>query len=345
MQMNRRNMIGLTAAAALTTIAAPALAQEVTLRLHQFLPATADVPVNILDVWADKVEADSGGRIKIERYPAMQLGGTPPELVDQVTDGVVDIIWTVIGYAPGRFPQAEVFELPFFMGAKDARAASRAFYSLAEERMMDTDFKDLHVLGLWVHGPGMIHGNRPILSVADLQGFKVRAPNRMMTTTLDGLGATSVGMPVPAVPEALSKGVIDGAVVPWEVTSSLHLEELVNNHTEFGDAALYTTTFLFAMNKDSYAGLPDDLKAVIDANSGLEFSGFAGQVMEDGDPVGRAAAVAHGNTIHMLTPDQVAEWQAATKPFADAWVADMDARGLDGTGLVARARELMAANR
>ncbi|MFN3664043.1 TRAP transporter substrate-binding protein, partial [Yoonia sp.] len=215
MTMTHRILAAVLAA----SLGSAASAQDVTLRLHQFLPAQANVPAHILDVWADKVEADSDGRIRIERYPSMQLGGSPPQLIDQVIDGVADIIWTLPGYTPGRFPQLEVFELPFI--SPDAEATSRAFWELAEERMMDSDFAAFKPLGLWVHGPGVIHANRPVTDIADLDGLKLRGPTRVITNLLTDLGATAIGMPVPAVPEALSRGVIDGAVIPWEVVPSL----------------------------------------------------------------------------------------------------------------------------
>ncbi len=337
MKTTRRAMLGLMTAALLGTSAA---AQEVTLRLHQFLPAQANVPAHILDVWADKVEADSDGRIKIDRFPAMQLGGTPPQLIDQAIDGVADIIWTVAGYTPGRFPQVEVFELPFI--SPDAEATSRAYWELAEERMMDTEFASFKPLGLWVHGPGVMHTSRPITDVADLNGLKLRAPTRTTTTLFTGLGATSVGMPVPAVPESLSKGVIDGAVIPWEVVPALKVQELVNNHTEFPGEALYTTAFIFAMNNAAYDGLPDDLKAVIDANSGLEFSAFAGRTMQEYDAPGRELAVGAGNNIITLNDEQVAAWKEAAQPTIDNWIAEADAAGIDGTGLYEAAIALIA---
>lgn len=339
MTITRRILLGALAAA---SISSAAVAQEVTLRLHQFLPAQANVPAQILDVWADKVEADSGGRIKVDRFPSMQLGGTPPQLIDQAIDGVADIIWTVAGYTPGRFPQLEVFELPFL--SPDAEATSRAFWELAETRMMETDFADFKPLGLWVHGPGVIHSNRPITDVADLRGLKLRAPTRTTTTLFTELGATAVGMPVPAVPEALSRGVIDGAVIPWEVVPALKVQELVSNHTEFPGAALYTTAFIMAMNQDAYDALPADLQAVIDANSGLEFSAFAGRTMQEYDAPGRALAAARGNNIITLNADQVAAWRAASQPTIDNWIAAADAAGIDGTGLFEEATALIAKN-
>ena len=317
-----------------------ALAQEVTLRLHQFLPAQANVPKHILDPWADRVEQQSGGRIKIERYPAMQLGGTPPQLIDQVTDGTVDIVWTLPGSTPGRFPSVEVFELPFMM--TNAEAASRAYWDIFETRMKDTEFKDVHILAAWVHGPGLIHSRSPIASLDDMEGQKLRAPTRIINALLGQLGATPIGMPVPAIPENLSKGVIDGAVIPWEVTTALKVPELVKNHTEFGgERALYTTAFVLAMNKAKYDSLPDDLKKVIDDNSGQELSALAGRTMAEDDAPGRKAAVDLGNNIIELPADEVAKWEAAAKPVIDSWVAEMDGKGKDGTGLLEEARTLI----
>ena len=113
--------------------------QEVTLRLHQFLAAAANVPTHILDPWADAIEEQSDGRIRIERHAAMSLGGTPPQLYDQAVEGVVDIVWTLPGNTPGRFPATEVFELPFMM--TNAEATSRAYWDLFESKMKDTEFK------------------------------------------------------------------------------------------------------------------------------------------------------------------------------------------------------------
>ena len=333
----RALLAGLSALA--MTAAAPVLAQEVTLTLHQFLPAQANVPRLILDVWADKVEANSNGRIEIERYPAMQLGGTPPDLIDQAIDGVADIVWAVNGFTPGRFPHTEVFELPFM--TSDARATSYAYWTMFEEHMADTDFADLKILGTWVHGPGMLHTKTPVAAPEDLQGMKIRGGSRMVNQLLELLGAEPIGMPVTAIPESLSKGVIDGTTIPWEVTTSLKVPELVGNHTEFDGPAIYNLTFVLAMNKDRYESLPDDLKAVIDANSGLDFSVFAGGAMADADGPAREAAVANGNTIVTISAEDAAVWEERARPVYDAWIADMAEKGIDGQALIDQARALM----
>ena len=341
---NRRKLVGFVGAAAIAALstgftATTALAQEVTLKLHQFLPAQANVPKLVLDVWADNVEKDSGGRIKVDRYPSMQLGGKPPELMDQAIDGVADIVWTVVGYTPGRFPSTEVFELPFMM--TNARAASRAYWEMFDKHWKDTEFKDVHILGTWVHGPGMIHTKDPVNQPSDLQGMKIRGGSRAVNSLLTKLGATPVGMPVPAVSEGLSKGVIDGTTIPWEVTTALKVSELVHNHTEFSGKALYVLTFVLAMNKDKYASLPDDLKKVIDDNSGLEFSVFAGGTQADSDGPARQVAVDLGNNIITIDEVGTAEWRKLSQPIYDEWVADMNAKGKDGQALIDEARMLI----
>ncbi|QAX31330.1 TRAP transporter substrate-binding protein [Leisingera sp. NJS204] len=336
----RRKLLGAAGAAALAMFGAmPAFAQEVTLKLHQFLPAQANVPKLILDVWADNVEESSGGRIKVDRFPSMQLGGKPPELMDQAIDGVADIVWTVVGYTPGRYPSTEVFELPFMM--TNARAVSHAYWEMFDKHMKDTEFKDVHILGTWVHGPGLIHTADPVETPEDLEGMKIRGGGRSVNALLTELGATPVGMPVPAIPEGLSKGVIDGTTIPWEVTAALKVPELVENHTEFTGKALYTLTFVLAMNKEKYESLPDDLKKAIDENSGLEFSVFAGGTQADSDGPSREMALDLGNTVITLDEEQTAVWRERSQPIYDKWIADMAEKGIDGNALIEEASGLI----
>ncbi len=152
---------------------------------------------------------------------------------------------------------------------------------------------------------------------------------------------TPVGMPVPAVSEALSKGVIDATTIPWEVTAALKVPELVKNHTEFGDKSLYTLTFVLAMNKAKYEKLPADLRKVIDDNSGLEFSAFAGKTMEASDGPARANAVKLGNNIIGLNDEQIEQWRKASMPIYDEWIASMKEQGIDGQALVDKAQSLI----
>ena len=343
--MKRRNLMKTVAAAAFALGLAPATlsAQEVTLRLHQFLPPPAPVPAHILKPWAAKVEERAGGALKIEHYDAMSLGGRPNDLIDQAIDGTADIIMTVVGYTPGRFPKTEVFELPFMM--TNPVATAKAFWQLTEAELQNEEYKDVKILGAWVHGPGMIHSKEPIASLEDMAGKKLRGPTRVITDMLNELGATPVGMPLHAIPESLSKGVIDATVIPWEVTTAVRVSELVGNHTEFGGPeSLYTATIILAMNKERYESLPENIRAAIDAESGEVLSAFAAQVMWDYDAPARQIAVDRGNNIITLDEAEVARWKEKAQPVIDRWVADMETKGIDGRALIQQAKDLIVKN-
>jgi TRAP-type C4-dicarboxylate transport system substrate-binding protein len=336
--MTMKSMIA--AAVALGAMTASAYAQEVTLRFHQMLPPQATIPSKAITPWMEKVMADSGGRIKIEKFDAMALGGTPPQLVDQVTDGVVDFVWTVIGYTPGRYPSTEAFELPFMV--TKGEATSRAFQEYCEKHCAK-EFEGMKVIAWHAHGPGLIHSKNPVNTLEDMKGLKIRGGSRIINQMLEKLGSTPVGMPVPAVTEALSKGVIDATTIPWEVTPSLKVSELVKNHTGFtGANGLYTQTFVVGMSLAAYNALPDDLKKVIDANSGMETAAMFGKAMDDGDAAGLKIAQGLNNNIITLDEAETKRWKDAAAPLVDGWIAEMSGKGLDGKALVEEARALIA---
>ena len=340
--IQRRTLLQSTAAAVLGAPALSGLAQQsVTLRFHTFMAPQSSVWLTMHKPWMEKVEKESGGRIKFEGYPAMQLGGTPVQLYDQAKDGVVDIVWTLPGNTAGRFPRIEAFELPFMMN--HAEATSKAYWEYVQTVAID-EFKDTQVLALHVHGPGVIHTtDKPVQSVADLRGLKLRAPTRQVTKLMGSLGATPVGMPLPGIPDALGKGTINGCVIPWEVVPSVKVHELTKFHAEFDPAggSLYTTTFVMAMNKARYASLPPDLKKVIDNNSGMATSAWLGKVQQDNDPLGRKAAVERKNTIFTVSVAEAQEFRRKSRAIEVEWMEDMNKRGFDGRKLLDAARALI----
>ena len=343
-RISRRTVLAGTGAA----VAAPAvwtssvLAQSVVnLKLHHFLPPVSNGHARMLAPWAKKVEDASGGKIKIEIFASMQLGGTPPQLYDQARDGVADIVWTLPGSTPGRFPTTEVFELPFIC-ARRGIVNAQAAQEFADAHLKD-EVKDVKLLSYWAHDHGLIHTNKPIATMDDLKGLKLRNPTRLAGEAIKALGATSIGMPVPQVPEALAQKVIDGAVVPWEVVPAVKVQELTKFHTEIpGSPTLYTASFFLAMNKAKYDSMPADLRAIMDKESGLAFAKFAGAMWDE-----RAVAVSEdvkkrGNTVSSISEDEKAKWIKACEPVTAKWIEDVKAKSLDGAKLIAAAKELIA---
>ncbi|MEY4980043.1 MAG: C4-dicarboxylate-binding periplasmic protein precursor [Pseudomonadota bacterium] len=340
MKLSRRIWLACVAAGSLLA-AVPVQAQTVTLRLHQFLPPQAVIPARAIVPWAQKIEAESGGRIKVQLFHAMQMGGSPPQLFDQARDGVADITWTVLGYTPGRFNKAEVFELPF-MCSGGAEKCSRAFYEYVDKYAAD-EFKSVKLLAAHTHGPGLFHTKQPVAGLESLRGMKIRGGSRVINNMLVKLGATPVGMPVPAVTDALSKGVIDGTTIPWEVAPSVKITEMVKNHTTFaGKDGLYTQTFALSMNRAAYDKLPDDLKKVIDNNSGAELSAFFGRTMDEGDKIGYDIAVKAGNNIVALDAAETQRWRRTAGTVETDWINEMKGKNIDGAMLAKEARALIA---
>ena len=325
----------------LALVALPVSAQEVTLKVQHFLPPPSPAHAQFIKPWADAVTAESNGRIKVEIFAAMALGGRPPQLYDQVKDGVADVVWTLPGYTAGRFPKSEVFELPFMAASATATAqATQEFY----EKHLRDEFKDVHVLVMHAHAPGSFFTvSKPIMAVDDLKGLKIRAPTRIINEALKALGATPVGMPVPELPQALSRGVVDGATIPFEVALPLKAHEMVKHVTEIpGARGFYTSVFIYAMNKAKYDGLPADLKKVIDANSGMALARKVGKVWDEVEIPGREAAMAAKVQFHKMPAAEIAKMQAATQPVIDAWIKDMDGKGANGKMLVDDARAMIA---
>ena len=204
--------------------------------MHHFLPGTSNVHLNLITPWCDKINKESGDRLKCQIYPAMQLGGTPAQLFDQARDGVADIVWTIPTYSAGRFPKSEVFELPFF--TRSGKGSSQAYWHFVQKHALD-EYAGVKPLWLHTNDGSAFHltSAKGVKTLDDLQGLKIRAATRLNSRMLAALGATPVQMPLPAVPEAMAKGVIDGAMVPWEGVPAAKLQEIAHSHLDVAPGA------------------------------------------------------------------------------------------------------------
>ena len=331
--MKTRKLTGLIAAAALAAAAGTALAQEVTLKVHHFLPPSGNAHANLIVPWCDKIAKESANRLKCQIYPAMQLGGTPPQLFDQAKDGVADIVWTLPTYQAGRFTKAEVFELPFL--TKNATTASPALWDYVQKNALD-EFKGTKIIFMHMHDGAVFHfGKLGPKTLEELKGLKVRAPSRLGSKMIEALGMIPVQMPAPQVSEAISKGVVDGANIPWEVVTPFKLQEITKFHVEVpaNTPKPGNSIFIFAMNQAKYDSLPADLKKVIDANSGLETSKWAGKVFDQPEVEARKISQQRNNTFITITPAEYARWKKAADLVDDAWMKEAAAKGANGKAL------------
>lgn len=342
MTINRR-VVSLAASALAVAAAWPAAAQTVTLKVHHFLPGTSNVHVNLIKPWCDKIARESGDRLKCQIYPAMQLGGTPAQLFDQARDGVADIVWTIPTYSAGRFIKSEVFELPFF--TRSGKGSSQAYWAYVNKHAQD-EFKGVKPLWLHTNDGSSFHlsSAKGVKTLEELKGLKIRAATRLNSRMLAALGATPVQMPLPAVPEAMAKGVIDGAMVPWEGVPAAKLQEIAKSHLDVGAGApkFANSIFAFVMNQARYDALPAELKKVIDANAGAEASAWAGGTGFDSVVApNHKLATDRGNLVNALSDAEMARWAKASENVDDEWVKDVTAKGGNGAALLEDARALI----
>ena len=319
MRLARRTLL----ASMMATVAAPAVlrlaradAPAVMFKLHHYFSSVSGGHERFLAPWARKVEAESAGRIRIDIFPSMQLGGAPAQLLDQARDGLADIVWAVPSSTPGRFAKIEAFELPFVLSRR-ALVNSRAIEDYAASNLQD-EFREIHPICFSCRDHGVVHASRTVKSIENLKGLRLHVPNR------------------------LAGHAIDGCLDPWDVLPGLKLLDALKNHTDFAESGLSTATFVLAMNKAAYERLPRDLKAVIDSNAGQAAAGMAGAMWDLEAKAVTDMVRDRGDPITMLTAEEVAHWRKATEPVIVAWQKQMKERKLDGGKLIATVQALLA---
>ena len=343
MRVARRSFLAST----LASLAAPAVMRStradvppIALKLHHSFSAVSSVHDRFLAPWARQVAAESGGRLRVDVFPSMQLGGAPAQLFDQARDGAADIVWAAPGLIPGRFPKIATFELPF-LPSRRALVSSKALQDFAALYLKD-EFDEVRPLAFSCADRGVIHAVNPVRSIEDIKGLKLHVQTELAGEAIRALGAHPVPMPSAQLPVAISAGVVDGAVDPWHLVPPLRLNDLLKTHTDFSDLSLSSRTYVLAMNKAAYDRLPRDLKTVLDNNSGQLAAGMAGAMWDLQAQAVAEDVAERGGVIVTLLPEAVAHWRRRTEPVVGAWLKGMKDNKLDGGKMIASAHALLA---
>lgn len=342
MAASRRSFLASSAAA----LASPAFIRlaradaPARLKLHHAMSSMSCAHTDFLVPWARAIEAQADGRIRIDIFPSMELGGQPADLFDQARYGAADLVWAMPSKTPGRFPRIETFELPFVPSSR-ALVSSKAVEDFSADVVRD-EFRDVRPLCFSCADRGLLHTAAPIESVAGMRGLRLDVRTRFTAAAVDALGGRPVPTPSGQLQLAVSRRVVDGAIVPWDMVPALKLDELLKAHTDFSDYSLSTATYMLVINKAAYAKLPDDLKKIIDDNSGQAAASMAGAMWDRKAKAVADAVAGSGGAIVTLAPQEVAPWRKATEPVLDAWIKAARERRIDGEKLLDRARSLLA---
>ena len=334
--MKRLAVLALLATVA---IASPPAAAQNTIRIHSFSAPQALDQTRHLNPWAEKVMKESAGKLKVEVYPGMQLGGKPADLPQQLEDGVVDIIWTVAGFTPGRFPGLEGVELPF-MNTGLSATQSPAVMEFTQKHLMDNEFKGVKLISIHTTDAAILHSKaKPFRTLEDWKGQKVRVAGRFIGEMVKAYGGTPVGIPLGGIYEALERGQVDAMLINWAITQPYRFYEVTKHHT---NNALFQGTLLTLMNQKSYDKLPPEARKAIDANSGIAYAKYIGEVWDTTTAPAIEATRGNKNDVFELSPQELARWKAAARPVYDVWIAEMNKLGRNGAQMFADLQAITA---
>lgn len=321
----------------LFVVAGTAEARTQTLNYSIFFPPTHGQALAAAD-WAKEIEKRSEGAIRINLFPGGTLT-TARQTYDGVVQGISDLGMSCFAYTPGRFPVMEALDLP--MGYPDGMTATRVANEFVRA-MNPAELADVKVLLIHAHGPGLLHTKRPVRTLDEIRGLKIRSTGLSEKVTRS-LGAVPVGMAQGETYEALQKGVVEGTFAPIETLKGWKQAEVIKYTTET-TAIGYTTAMFVVMNLRKWNALSPDLQKIFEDVS-AEWIEKHGAVWDREDHEGRAYTLELGNEIIPLSREESDRWTEAVKPVLDDYLAAARSQGIDGEAVLAELKKLMDQHR
>jgi TRAP-type C4-dicarboxylate transport system substrate-binding protein len=304
-------------------VATQVSAETFNLRFSSAFPVMQTITGKVIKPWIEEINKKGKGKIKITLFPAGALGKAP-EQYDLAEKGIADFSYHLADYTPGRFPLTTVFSLPFMVPSGEK--VSEAMWKLyqANDKYKE-EYSKVKVLALFGHPGGHFHTvKKPIKTIADFKGLKIRTANPAISEALKIWGAIPVAMPITETYQSLGRGVIDGTVLVWEGMQVFKLNEVCKYGTV---ADLYTMPMMIVMNKDKWESLPADLKELIDSTSGLELSKKAGAAFDGMEIPFRKLSLKNGMKEIILSPEEKEKLRKSTMPLRDSWVKEYTEKG------------------
>jgi TRAP-type C4-dicarboxylate transport system substrate-binding protein len=306
---------------------------QTTLTYSIFFPAT-HAQAKAGDAWAKEIEKRTGGKVKINIFAGGSL--TPADqCFDGVVKGISDIGMSCFAYTRGRLPLLEALDLP--MGYPSGMVATLVANDFAK-KMKPKELDDVKVLYLHAHGPGLLHTQKPVRTMADIKGMKIRSTG-LSAKIVEMLGGVSVAMPQGGTYEALQKGVVQGTLAPMETLKGWKQAQVIKYTTDCANIG-YTTAMFVVMNRKKWDSLPRDVQKVFDDVS-QEWITVAGKAWDDADDEGYKFSAELGNKVIKLSAAEQARWKAAVKPVAESYIQSAESKGLPGRQAVAEVELLI----
>lgn len=280
----------------------------------------------MLEPLKKELEEKSKGRLRVTIHPGGALAPAPAHY-ENVVAGAFDIGWTLQGYTPGRFPLSAIVEMPFLWSS--AQEATRVFWQMFEELpALQNEYRDVKVLAMWTHDLGQLYTTaKPVRTLEDVRGLKIRAPGPVQVSMLRALGAVPVTMPAGEIYDALERGVVDGLVIGLSAIKSFRLDQVVKHGTL---ANFYVATMILAMNQQSYKKLSAEDRALLDSLTGRRMAMLGAKNYDDEASDGIDALKKVKASLYQLTPAEVEKWKQVTAQMSKEWVKEMESKGRSG---------------
>ncbi len=334
-----KRVLALAGTAAIAFGLAGGAQAQTELTFSTWVPLNHPISTFIFNPWFEKVEKDSGGKVKFKTLP--KPIAAPNQHYDAVVKGQVDVAYSTLGYQPERFMPYLVAELPQLgeTAVHNGVALWRTHKKYYEKLAM---FKDVVLIGLMTHGPGLMHHTKkPVTKADDLKGQKIRVGGDVPKLIVEHFGGVVITQPAPKSYEILSQGIADGIFFPMESVKSFNIYKLVT-HTTYVKGGLYSSSFWFAINKDKFDKLDPAVKTAITKNGGEVFARMAGAGWDKADAEGLALAKENKNTYGEASPEFVAELTKLTGKIEADYAAKLDKLGLPGKQVIADYRAELA---
>jgi TRAP-type transport system periplasmic protein len=309
--------------------ASPALAQT-TLTMSSWVSPQHHLTSVVLQGWANEVEKATAGRVKLQMLP--KHPSAPPGTFDAVRDGLVDVSYVTASYTPARHILPLMPELP---GAGDTALVNSVAYSRIHWKHFDKvgEYRGVKLLGVFTHGPGQMFTKRPVHTINDVQGLKIRTGGGVAEAVANSLGASAFVKPAPESFELLKSGVADGVFFPMESIVSFKLETVLEQATLF-PGGMYSSAFGFFMNEAKWAKLSREDQAAIEKLSGEHLARMAGASWDEADRKGLEALKKSGVKIVNADAGLVAEVRKRSAPIVEDWIKKASAKGVDAAKIL-----------
>ena len=313
---------------------------ETVLRFNNFLPPQHGQVVDVFEPWAKNVEEATEGRVRVEFLPSTVAA--PPRMFDIVESGAVDVAWGVPAYTPGRFTLTKALDLPFL--GDNAEALSVAYWTVHQE-MFDAanEFDGVKVLAVYTTGPGTIYTtDAPPESLEGLAGKKFRAGGKTPQEVAEAFGAAAVTGPSSEAYEMLARNVVDGAFWTHEAYESYKLGDVVEGQLSVPGGLYYSAVYII-MNQAKWDGLSQEDQDAIWSVSGEALARLGGQAWDKADASAIRLMESDGVTRFTAEGAMFDEIRERLAPLDEAWIAEADAKGVDGRAALDRIRALSGA--